>query len=187
MTNIFSAAPARRPRKGDAKVRTGVRRRSGCVAGAGGEASKARNAEVCLRAGWRMRRPAAGAPSASAARRLRRTRPNAERRRRTPGGREQVSGCSAGSTQATVVPKTMRIRGCAGLARYVSASPASDTDTRGLGTMLVRARQSAQPVHAVPSALDMNPPPAKRESATSPQRPRRNTGSAYLTGSSTKP
>ena len=28
------------------------------MTGAGGEASKARNAEVCLRAGWRMRRPA---------------------------------------------------------------------------------------------------------------------------------
>ena len=149
MQHFFSAAPARRPRKGDAKVRTGVRRRSGCVTGAGGEASKARNAEVCLRAGWRMRRPAAGAPSASAARRLRRTCPNAERRWRTPEGREQVSGRSAGSTQATVVPKPMRIRGCAGLARYVSASPASGTDTRGLGTMLVRTRQCAQPVHAV--------------------------------------
>ena len=98
--------PARRPQKGDAKVRTGVRRRSGCVTGAGGEASKARNAEVCLRAGWRMRRPAAGAPSASAARRLRRTRPNAERRWLTLGGREQVSGRSVGSTQATVVPQT---------------------------------------------------------------------------------
>lgn len=125
------------------------------MTGAGGEVSKARNAEVCLRAGWRMRRPAAGAPPASAARRLRRTRPNAERRRRTPEGREQVSGRSAGSTQATVVPKPMRIRGCAGLARYVSASPASGTDTRGLGTMLVRARQCAQPVHAVRRA----PPP----------------------------
>ncbi len=76
--------PARRPKKGDAKVRTGVRRRSGCVTGAGGEASKARNAEVRLRAGWRLRRPAEGAPSASAARRLRRPCPNAERRRRTP-------------------------------------------------------------------------------------------------------
>ncbi len=115
---ILSAAPARRPQKGDAKVRTGVRRRSGRVTGAGGEASKARNAGVCLRAGWRLRRPAADTPSASVARRLRRTRrPNAERRRRTHGGREQVSGRSAGSTRATVVPKSMRIRGCAGLAR----------------------------------------------------------------------
>ena len=43
---------------GDAKVRKGVRLRSGCVTGAGGEASKARNAEVCLRAGWGLRRPA---------------------------------------------------------------------------------------------------------------------------------
>ncbi len=154
MPHFFSAAPARRLRTGDAKVRTGVRRRSGCVTGAGGEASKARNAEVCLRAGWRLRRPAAGAPSASAARRLRRPRPNAERRRWTSGGREQVSGRSAGSTQATVVPKPMRIRGCAGLARYVSASPASDTESRGLGTMLVRARQSAQPVHAVLRPLE---------------------------------
>ncbi len=76
--------PARRPQTGDAKVRTGVRRRSGRVTGAGVEASKARNTGVCLRAGWRLRRPAAGAPSASAARRLRRTRPNAERRRPTP-------------------------------------------------------------------------------------------------------
>ena len=146
--SLSASVPARRLRTGDAKVRTGVRRRSGCVTGAGGEASKARNAGVCLRAGWRLRRPSAGAPSASAARRLRRTRPNAERRRRTHGGREQVSGRSAGSTQATVVPKPMRIRGCAGLARYVSASSASDTESRGLGTTLVRARQSAQSVHA---------------------------------------
>ena len=145
--------PARRPRTGDAKVRTGVLCRSGCVTGAGGEASEARNAGVCLRAGWRKRRPTAGAPSASAARRLRRTRPNAERGLRTPGGREQVSGRSAGSTRAIVVPKPMRIRGCAGVARYVSASLASDAESRGLGTMLVRARQSAQPVHAVRRTL----------------------------------
>ncbi len=155
-----SSAPARRPRKGDTKVRTGVRRRSGCVTGAGGEASQARNAEVCRRAGWRLRRPSAGAPSASAVRRLRRTRPNAERRRRTHGGREQVSGRSAGSTRATVVPKPMRIRGCAGLARYISARPASDTESRGLGTMLVRARQSAQPVHAAVRAQSVLGPPS---------------------------
>ena len=31
--------------------------------------------------------------------------------------------------------------------------PASGTDTRGLGTMLVRARQCVQPVHAVRCAL----------------------------------
>ncbi len=145
--------PARRLQIGDAKVRTGVRRRSGCVTGVGGEPSQARNAEVCLRAGWRLRRPAAGAPSASAARRLRRTRPNAERWRRTTGGREQVSGRSAGSTRATVAPKPMRIRGCAGLARVVSARPVSDAESRGLGTMLVRARQSVQPVHAVRRTL----------------------------------
>ena len=58
-------APARRPRKGDAKVRTGVRGGSGCVTGAGGEASKARNAEVCLRAGWRMRRTASHPPASA--------------------------------------------------------------------------------------------------------------------------
>ena len=65
MTHFFSAAPARRLQIGDAKVRTGVRRRSGCVTGAGGEASKARNAEVCLRAGWRMRRPASHPPASA--------------------------------------------------------------------------------------------------------------------------
>ena len=62
---LHEPVPACRPKKGDAKVRTGVRRRSGRVTGAGGEASKARNAGVCLRAGWRLRRPSAGAPSAS--------------------------------------------------------------------------------------------------------------------------
>ena len=119
--------PARRPQTGDAKVRTGVRRRSGRVTGAGGEASKARNAGVCLRAGWRLRRPAShtrrqptllkrsaygqcalrffsrysgGGHSRKKARAHRPvcrsgTRPNAERRRRTHGGREQVSRQSA--------------------------------------------------------------------------------------------
>ena len=104
--SLPAQVPARRLQLGDAKVRTGVRSRSECVTGVGGEASKARNAEVCRRAGWRMRRPAAGAPSASAARRLRRTCPNAERRRRTPGGREQVTGRFVGGTQAAVASLT---------------------------------------------------------------------------------
>ena len=149
-------APARRPRKGDAKVRTGVRRRSGCVTGAGGEASKARNAEVCLRAGWRLRRPAAGAPSASAARRLRRTRPNAERRRWTSGGREQVSGRFVGCTQAAVA---LLDGGGFATARGRPDDhlpiPRPGADPARQDAMSRRTRQNAQPVHAVRLA----PPP----------------------------
>ena len=70
-----------------------------------------------------------------------------------PLGREQVSGRSAGSIQATVVTKPMRIRGCAGLARYISASPATDTDTRGFGDNVVAypAERPAGPCRQPPS------------------------------------
>ena len=146
--------PARRPRKGDAKVRTGVRRQSGCVTGAGGEASKARNAEVCLRAGWRLRRPVAGAPSASAARRLRRTRPNAERRRRVPEGREQVSGRFVGCIQAAVA---LLDGGGFATARgrpdYHLPIPRPGANPARQDAMSRRTRQNVQPVHAVRRAL----------------------------------
>ena len=149
MPHFFSAAPARRLQIGDAKVRTGVHRRSGCVTGAGGEASKARNAEVCLRAGWRMRRPAAGAPSASAARRLRRTRPNAERRWLTLGGREQVSGRFFGCIQAAVALLDgggfATARGWPDMHLPV---PRSGADPARQDAMSRRTRQTAQQVHA---------------------------------------
>ena len=145
---------ARRPRKGDAKVRTGVRRRSGRVTGAGGEASQARNAGVCLRTGWRLRRPAAGAPSASAARRLRRTRPNAERRRRTHEGREQVSGRFVGCTQAAVA---LLDGGGFATARGRPDEhlpiPRPGANPARQDAMSRRTRQTAQQVHAVRRAL----------------------------------
>ena len=174
--------PARRPRKGDAKVRTGVRRRSGCVTGAGGEASKARNAEVRLRAGWRLRRPASptrrqptlkkrsavgqcglrffsrysgGGVSRKKARPHRPhavadTRPNAERRRRTPGGREQVSGRVVGCTQAAVA---LLDGGGFATARdwpdMHLPAPRPGANPARQDAMSRRTRQTAQPVHAV--------------------------------------
>ncbi len=143
--------PARRPKKGDAKVRTGVRRRSGRVTGAGGEASKARNAGVCLRAGWRLRRPAAGAPSASAARRLRRTCPKRSAGGRLPSGREQVSGRFVGGIQAAV------------------ASPAeADSRPRGVGQICIcrsRVRARIRPVGMRYRGVPDKPPSRSMPSA----------------------
>ena len=127
--SLPAPVPARRPRKGDAKVRTGVRRRSGCVTGAGGEASKARNAEVCLRAGWRMRRPASP------------TRRQPTLKKRSAYGQCGLRFFSRYSGGGYSRKKARPHR------------PHAVADTRGLGTMLVRARQSAQPVHAVRRTL----------------------------------
>ena len=129
------------------------------MTGAGGEASKARNAGVCLRAGWRLRRPAAGAPSASAARRLRRTRPNAERRRRTPEGREQVSGRFVGCTQAAVALLDgggfATARGWPDMHLPV---PRPGANPARQDAMSRRTRQTAQPVHAVSHAQPVPAP-----------------------------
>ena len=133
------------------------------MTGAGGEASKARNAGVCLRAGWRLRLPSAGAPSASAARRLRRTCPNAERRRLTP-----VRTRTGLRAVCRGYPSGRRIPGGGGFATArgrpddhlpiprPGANPARrDAMSRRTRqtAQLVLATVRAQPVHAVKSTL----------------------------------
>ncbi len=56
------------------------------------------------------------------------------------------AGCGSDVLLLPPVNARMRVHACV---HAPSASPASDAESRGLGTMLVRARQSAQPVHAV--------------------------------------
>ncbi len=56
------------------------------------------------------------------------------------------AGCGSGILLLPPVNARMRVHA---RVHAPSASPASDAESRGLGTMLVRARQSTQQVHAV--------------------------------------
>ena len=124
--SLTTAAPIQQngsaPKKEPLRGRTGSRCMSGRVIGVVRETSKARNAGRCLWAALMYSAPVPRRIDASAARWLRRTRQNAERRRRDTGGRKGHRVIRQGypSIRRTETEVDLRLRGWAG---YVSAQP----------------------------------------------------------------